>query len=530
MKLLIVDDEAICRNGMAEVVAKRRPDVEVRTACNGIEAAALLEREAVDGMFLDIRMPKCDGFELLRIMKQRGQSDIVTVIISGVDDFEYARNAIKGNVLEYMLKPVTPLETIQMVDRIREESHRRRSRSGELAALRDLVAKNRNEMLLQLFSDVISGLYDRDELIRRGDLLQVDLHGEEFLCAAVKVLDRREPDRPLGGQQMDAMKCRELLERFLREYPGTQLFQTSMDRFVLLFSARRKGELRPAALINSLEQLIRQANETHGLEMAAGVAEPCHALEHIAVCYDEAMRTLQYRTLFAGQETGFIRDYRYSGRGYYIADYDQVNVMLHNGELDKLKQSVHETLFEAAARKQTGDIDSLTLACNEILLTVCKILKESGVDISEHFQPGSLGLRLPDNLSKLEDIQRWLDALLETSADQLEKQTLQNNSHLIKRIQQYVNTHYAQPINNAMIAGEFGYSPNYIGRLFRDATGMNLNDYIKDVRVGRARDLLLHTSMRIADIARETGFTDAQYFSVVFRQKTGCTPSEYRAK
>jgi len=83
---------------------------------------------------------------------------------------------------------------------------------------------------------------------------------------------------------------------------------------------------------------------------------------------------------------------------------------------------------------------------------------------------------------------------------------------------------------DALIAGEFGYSPNYVGRLFREATGANLNDYIKEVRVARARDLLQHTSMRIADIARETGFTDAQYFSVVFKQRTGLKPTEFRNK
>ena len=530
MKLLIVDDEAICRNGMADVIARRRPDVDVLTACNGVEAADILEKNAVDGMFLDIRMPKCDGFELMRILKQRGQNDIVTVIVSGVDDFEYARNAIKDNVLEYMLKPITPMETIQTLDRICEESARRHRRRVELAALREIVAKNRNEMLLHLFGDVISGMYGRDELIQRGDLLQVDLRGEEFLCAAAKVLARRESDQPLEVQQMDTLKCRELLERFLKSYPGALLFQTNMDRFVMLFTADRAGDIHPAVRIDRLELLIRQAHDEHGLEMAVGVAEPCHALEHIAVCYEEAMRTLQYRTLFAGKEAGFIRDYRFSGRGYYIADYDQVNVMIYNGELDKLKQSVHETLLEAAARKQTGDIASLTLACNEILLHICKILYEGGVDISDHFQAGSLGLRLPDSLSKLEDIQTWFDGLLDAAAGQLENQARQNSSHLINRIQQYVNTHYAQPINNALIAGEFGYSPNYVGRLFRDATDMNLNDYIKEVRVARARDLLQHTAMRITDVARETGFSDAQYFSVVFRQKTGCTPTEFRNK
>ena len=69
-----------------------------------------------------------------------------------------------------------------------------------------------------------------------------------------------------------------------------------------------------------------------------------------------------------------------------------------------------------------------------------------------------------------------------------------------------------------------------MGQLFRDSAGMNLNDYIKEVRVARAKDLLAHTAMRVADIARDTGFSDAQYFSVVFRQKTGCTPREFRNK
>ncbi|MDO4865029.1 MAG: helix-turn-helix domain-containing protein [Clostridia bacterium] len=530
MILLIVDDEFICREGMAEVIARRRPEVKVLTACNGVEAAALLEREPVDGMFLDIRMPGCDGFELMQILKQRGQGDIVTIIVSGMDDFEYARSAIKDNVLDYMLKPVTPAETIEMVDRVHQELVRRRDRSQELATLRDLVARNRNEMLLQLFGDVISGMYDPDELIRRGDLLQVDLRGEEFLCAAVRVLNRSQSDASFEELQMDTLRCRKLLEQFLTDYPGAWLFQTNMDRFAILFTARQKGDIRPGKLINDLEELIQRAGDAHGLRVAAGVAEPCHALEHVAVCYDEAKRTLQYKTLFAGMETGFIHDYRRSGRSYYIADYDQVNVMLHNGELDKLKARMRETLMEAAARKQTGDIDSLALACNEILLTLCKILYEGGADISVYFQPGSLALRLPDNFSRLEDVQSWLDELLETAARQLENQTRQYSSHLVKRILQYVNSHYANPLNNARIADEFGYSPNYIGRIFHDETGTNLNDYIKGVRINRARDLLQHTSMRIVDIARETGFSDAQYFSVVFRQKTGLSPSEFRSQ
>ena len=525
MKLLIVDDEALCRSGMAQIVARHRPDVEVLTACNGIEAAAILDREPVDGMFLDIRMPKCDGFELMRIMKQRGQDDIVTVIVSGLDDFEYARNAIKVNVFEYMLKPITPRETLGMLERICRESDRRRRRAMELAALRDLVAKNRGE-LLQFFGDVISGMYDREELIRRGELLQVDLSGGEFLCAAIKV--RNRSDRSPAEKQIDTLKCRELLERFLTDWPGAELFQTNMDLFVILLTGREKGTLRPAALIDGLERLLRQAKDERGLEMAAGVAEPCHAPEHIAVCYEEAMRALRYKALFSGEETGFIRDYRSSGRGYYIADPGRFNVMLHNGEIEAVKKSVRETLNEAAARKQTGDIDSLTLACNEVLLNVCKIPNEGGVDISEHFQSGSLGLRLPDSLSKLEEIENWFDELLEVSAGQLKKQSLQNDSHLVGRVRQYVNTHYAQPINIALIAEEFGYSPNYVGRLFRDTAGVNLNDYIKDVRIARAKELLLNSTMRIADIAQETGFSDAQYFSVIFRQKEGCTPTEYR--
>ena len=112
MILLIVDDESICRNGMAEVIARRRPEVKVLTACNGVEAAALLERGPVDGMFLDIRMPGCDGFELLQILKQRGQSEtpqISNILIWAApgceaDAVEAAENLRKkGLIVEHSL-------------------------------------------------------------------------------------------------------------------------------------------------------------------------------------------------------------------------------------------------------------------------------------------------------------------------------------------------------------------------------------------------------------------------------------------
>ncbi|MCQ2437969.1 MAG: helix-turn-helix transcriptional regulator, partial [Clostridia bacterium] len=247
-----------------------------------------------------------------------------------------------------------------------------------------------------------------------------------------------------------------------------------------------------------------------------------HRTDDIGRCHAESVRALRLNTLF-GEKTSVT-----SSRSYYVPDYNRFSILLSNGEIDKLKAVIHETLDSTAINSPSGSVSAFALACNELLLMLCKALHERGIDVSAYFPAGNLHLLFPDNLTQLKDVRRWFDTILDEASKQLDTRTKQAVSHLILNICRFVETHYAEPINNSIIADKFGYSPNYLGKIFREETDTNLNDYIKDIRIEKAKSLLSETSLRIADIAVQTGFSDSQYFSVVFRQKTGCTPKEYR--
>jgi len=116
--ILVVDDESIFRSGLKSLIEKTFKNINVIEAENGADALKIIEQQKIDAMLLDINMPKVDGFQLLDMIKERGIKRIPTVIISGYDDFEYARKAIRKEVSDYMLKPLTPEEAVETIQKL----------------------------------------------------------------------------------------------------------------------------------------------------------------------------------------------------------------------------------------------------------------------------------------------------------------------------------------------------------------------------------------------------------------------------
>lgn len=149
--LLVVDDEYQIREGSAAFIRKRFPEADVQTASDGLEALKRLEDVPVDVMLLDIKMKKMDGIALLEEAKKRGLSPI-TVIISGISDFEFARKAMELGVRKYLVKPFTPreleltvAELFALVDEKRRIAAERELLSsqirGSFAALRNEIGR-----------------------------------------------------------------------------------------------------------------------------------------------------------------------------------------------------------------------------------------------------------------------------------------------------------------------------------------------------------------------------------------------------
>ena len=133
--LLIVDDEEIIRQGIVDVITSNVPNFNVRSAKDGMEALELIEQEIIDAMILDIKMPKLDGIELLKILMGKNIR-IRTIVLSGYDEFEYAKVALEYGAYNYLLKPVVPMEIIKIVNELDVELTKERKQSEELQSLK----------------------------------------------------------------------------------------------------------------------------------------------------------------------------------------------------------------------------------------------------------------------------------------------------------------------------------------------------------------------------------------------------------
>ena len=135
INLLIVDDESIFRTGLKTLIENEFTGVNVIEAENGLDAFEIIQENTIDGMFLDINMPRMSGLELLETLKEKAFKKIPTIIVSGFDDFEYARRAIRNEVYDYLLKPLTPNESRENVRKLLEKIKAEKSDNNENAEI-----------------------------------------------------------------------------------------------------------------------------------------------------------------------------------------------------------------------------------------------------------------------------------------------------------------------------------------------------------------------------------------------------------
>lgn len=109
----------------------------------------------------------------------------------------------------------------------------------------------------------------------------------------------------------------------------------------------------------------------------------------------------------------------------------------------------------------------------------------------------------------------------------LPESELYGRAAAVEKVKQYLNEHYAEDVTLQQVAGSVNLDKSYLGRLFRDACGMTVMSYLKEVRLNHAKEQLLR-GRSAAEVALATGFGDPAYFSRYFKQVMGCTPTQYR--
>jgi len=501
-KVLIAEDEGLILEGISKIIDWDKLGLQVvHMVRNGMEAVTKLEEEPVDIIITDINMPVMDGLELLTEVRKKDKR-MRCVILSGYDEFQYARRAIRLDVENYILKPINEVELenilTEAVGKLKKIDH------GEK---RSIISKQK--LLRFLSGEMKEGSTDYFK--------ELGIHMDKPYGVAANI--------KIKQKNIKEEKMADILSYLKEECKKHDMhfFNYAKDEIILLFFTDTAEE---ACLMSYFSQLQDKIEAFFEVLTFFTVSSLFTELNNLRPALKE-IRKLQKYIMFAGYSSCIDKSY-VSGR-------KSKNIALDEGYLQKMilakdRLAVNayiEDLFvnNIAIEQVTSDVIyhlSIKLALalqniiNEFKLTKKNKLKNLAEVIEELFRA--------DELSDIKGI--FLLEIIEI----MECINIEDSQYtpVVRQILSDVEHNYREDMNLKTLANAYNMNTSYLGQLFQKEVGCSFSQYVTNIKNSKAKDLILKTNMKINDIAKEVGYTDASYFYRKFKQCYGTSPASLR--
>ena len=509
-RAMIVEDEPLMRQYLAAKLNEIHPDWQAAAeASNGVEAMALLQKGLFDLVITDIRMAGMDGLSLARYV-EASFPDTFVMILSGYDEFDYARTAVRLNVCDYLLKPLNDNELAEALGKvskkIEEQKKRRQADSCFPALFRDVLGGAPDDSLAGYYPK----LYGAPEIA-----------GKEhwgIMVISPSLLDAAK----LGGREKLWSIKRRLFDMAFHGFYGLGAMDGHGNTAVLL--CVNDPLLLKTECLKNCQKLYQTFLKETGIRVSAGFSKPYHALDHMKKAYEEALPALWLAQ--TGDDAFVSGDLMYaqrmkSSRLQALADgfrealsqqdpqpymdlcYQAASLLSFPASINAFAQlgafllarltDSEEALLKGAARLLQASPDALMTAsaCAKAYHDCLSVLRNSGKALQEDGKP----------------------------------------SFLIQKVQEYLHIHFQEGVSLSMVAEAFHVTPSYLSSLFHKEAGESYSKYLLRVRMEyAAMQLASNPSVRMYDVAKQAGFVSSKHFIHVFRNFYGKTPKEYQER
>lgn len=527
IKVLIVDDEKKVCQLIVNLIDWEELGFEVVGVMNdGVAAYKFIQKNTVDVLITDIRMPGCDGMELIRKVKIL-YPNMFVAIISGYGQFDYAQNAIKYGVSDYLLKPIRKKDLMTMLRKILVQCEEKISSKERIEKLEQKLEENQQRVKLSFLEDVMKhpekfgGYYVREKI-------NYDYHcrfGEGYYRAMIVKIIMNKNKEDVDTKRILLKRCCEMIQNSLECNCQEMLVCVVDDEVCGLFNGTLDSMERVKRRLKKIRMELLQIQD---IQLYIAIGSQKESISRIEESFFEARELLQDR-FYAGNsfllykktkeiETESVDQYvtnefRKRFLGYLeILDLEDI---AH--ELDKIQEQL------IGSRAMSG---RLVLEVYKAIVTLFYFGAQS-YNISVYDQYEELMLYLEASGS-IEDVMSYLKNYIIHSLQQWMDERRYEEAKPIRIAKKYINDNYNTSLTLEIVSREIGFNPTYFSTMFKKETGMNFTDYLKKIRVENAKNMLLHTEWQVDDISLKVGYADVKYFSKLFKKFMGVTPTEFR--
>ena len=530
--ILIVDDEQLIRQGLRARIEYLGIDVdEIFEAENGLMALRLQEEHPIDVVITDIRMPDMDGLELIQEM-QKKNNQIKFVVLSGYAEFSYAETAIRLGVKAYLLKPVSNDDLKAAFDKAYKEMEQTASVRQEVQMKkrmdREKQVYQQEKALNALFSSQEAGAVTREQLCKLCGYDEKMWAGgaESVLYLAILHINKESFEhqrfRPVDHELVRFM-IRNIFEEI--QAPCEKLLVNSLSdtrQMYGIFIGDDKKKLRME--VERIYLRMRSVLEKKmGIYLTIGVSRCRSQLEGKET--SEARQALKQRIIYGKASIYFYEDIRILGEQEFpVSQLHLLEQYIEHNEIFKVKNLVQEIFSEELVKKYgSAYLRIMWIRILNLLLHHYERRGRNAAEIEKMLQ----NYNLLDRIQSLQEIrQKIIEMVMECVST--ESVADANARSKIQMAIGYIQEHFAENLTVNVLAEHYGMSPNYFSSMFKKEMSRSAVNYITELRINQARELLYHSELSVVDISKKVGYEDSQYFFRVFKKYLGMTPLQYR--
>ena len=532
-KVIIADDEVKICQLIQILVDWESKGLEIAgIAHDGREALQMVEDTGADIIITDIRMPELNGLDLIEAIKN-AQPQISCVIVSGYQEFEYARRALQYGVEEYLLKPVREEDLNRVLDEIIIKKDLRRQETEKKAAMEEISSeqqKKMHELLVRYIAEGNESLADKSRKQLEQEYYCL-LPGDTCRLFGIKVNMLCEWDFQDDIRYELNRWMRFLQETFKKSAFPFSCAVISDDILYGFINYDKKAEASVKQMFHEIERKYLHADswkEQHSYTIGISSAKTDPVFW--AALGDEVRFSIMDR--FGSGSSGNIILFRNRKGGLRINDF--ISVPLQQRILESVAKDHYESLGEIVKEldvsvRNVNDLDGA------FVLSVWKELIELALIGYKHVFTDDKRRKEREYASFLFNCcssQRELSKCAGRILERLRQESLQliteRSSRPIEEAKSYVMRHYHENCSLEDMSRRVGLSAAYFSSLFKKEEKIGFVEYVTGVRMQKAKEMLMDREKKINEIAEAVGYQDEKYFSRAFRKSVGLTPSAYR--
>ena len=536
LKTFLAEDEIVVRENIKKMVPWEQYGFElVGEASDGEMALPLIKKLKPDLLITDIKMPFMDGLTLCKVVKKEFP-DIKIVILSGYDDFNYAKEAIGIGVEDYLLKPITKNAFLERLCEIRSRYEHEKSQREYYEQFHREMQEYEQNSSRDFFEGLISGTMDMGEMYERADKLGLDIVAEAYNILIFTL----ESENAAAGQsetysEWEAKKKKKI-EGLFADHSYAMLFRNNVFSYGVLVKEQKDNPGKNTRdCVESIREILSDAPAGQPWFIAAG--EPVERLSNMKHSYNTAAQT-------------YARRYLYDGHILYYRDLKEEELAKDDGrylkkvDINAMDPAIIQKFLGSGLKEETGNfvrdyfhaigkepMTSMVFRSYVILnvrFSVLSFLNRMGYCASA-LEESDTEDALEQGGASMEAAMAYAEKILQKAIEIRDENSGNKNRDILEHSIEYIKTHYMdENMSLNAVAQVANISANHFSALFSQNIGQTFIEYLTGIRMEHAKELLRCTGKRASEIALEVGYKDSHYFSYLFKKTQGMTPSDYR--